>query len=293
MTGAGSLSALLAANPLDPDATNAVAFWDDPHISQGMLSAHLDPTTDAATHRPDQVRATLRWLTQKVLEGRGHLDVLDLGCGPGLYAQQLAAAGHMVTGIDISSRSLDYARSEARRAGLAIDYRCQSYLALDEEAAFDLVLLIFCDFGALTRADQIDLLARIMRALRPDGVLVFDAFGMDFPSHQRDHRTWTNHPVGGFWSPQPHLVLEESRHFPSQRVVARRIVVIPEDAEPVVHHLRDHYFDRTQLTEMLSESGYLAPRFDGTVIGSADVAPGGVLLVTAQAPVRRADPGTA
>ena len=291
MTG-GSLSALLAANPLDPDATNAVAFWDDPHISQGMLSAHLDPTTDAATRRPDQVRATLRWLTQKVLEGRGHLDVLDLGCGPGLYAQQLAAAGHRVTGIDISTRSLDHARSEARRAGLAIDYQCQSYLTLDEEAAFDLVLLIFCDFGALTRADQVDLLARIMRALRPNGVLVFDVFGMDFPSHQRDNRTWTNHPDGGFWSAQPHLVLEESGHFPAQRVVARRIVVIPEDSEPVVHHLRDHYFDRTQLIGMLTESGFLAPQFDGTVIGSADVAPGSVLLVTAQAPGRRADPRT-
>jgi hypothetical protein len=78
-------------------------------------------------------------------------------------------------------------------------------------------------------------------------------------------------------------VLEESRHFPTQRVVVRRIVVIPEDSEPVVHHLRDHYFDRTQLTEMLTESGFWAPQFDGTVLGSADVAPGSVLLVTARA----------
>ena len=216
--------------------------------------------------------------------GRGQVDVLDLGCGPGLYAQQLAAAGHRVTGVDISRRSLEYARSEARRAGLAIDYRCQSYLGLAEEAAFDLVLLIFCDFGALTRADQVDLLARIMRALRPNGVLVFDVFGMDFPSHQPDHRTWTNHPDGGFWSPRPHLVLEESRHFPVRRVVCRRIVVIPEDSEPVVHHLRDHYFDRAQLAGMLAVSGFQGSRFDGTVIASADVAPGSVLLVTAQAP---------
>lgn len=46
-------------------------FWDDEDISKGMLEAHLDPNWDAATRKP-------KWLDKFLL---------DLGCGPGLYAE--------------------------------------------------------------------------------------------------------------------------------------------------------------------------------------------------------------
>lgn len=50
--------------------------------------------------------------------------VLDVGCGGGLLAEALAAAGARVTGIDASPTAIEVARAHAREAGRLIEYRC-------------------------------------------------------------------------------------------------------------------------------------------------------------------------
>ena len=51
------------------------------------------------------------------------LRALDLGCGGGLLAEELARLGCAVTGVDPSAPSIAVARAHAARAGLPIDYR--------------------------------------------------------------------------------------------------------------------------------------------------------------------------
>ncbi len=67
-------------------------FWDDPHISKSMLEAHLNPNHDASSRKPDAIDKTVKHLFEsKVL--KAGMKVLDLGCGPGLYAERLCGAG--------------------------------------------------------------------------------------------------------------------------------------------------------------------------------------------------------
>ncbi len=67
--------------------------------------------------------------------------VLDVGCGGGLLAEPLAAAGARVTGIDMSAAQLAGARRHAQLGGLSIDYRRTTAEALAdiEAGAFDAV----------------------------------------------------------------------------------------------------------------------------------------------------------
>lgn len=48
--------------------------------------------------------------------------ILDLGCGTGNYAIELARRGAIVTGIDASTDMLGTAKEKARAAGLQIDF---------------------------------------------------------------------------------------------------------------------------------------------------------------------------
>jgi len=59
-----------------------------------------------------------------------------------------------VTGIDISSSSIEYARAAAHHERLNIEYRIESYLDLEYEALYDLALLIYGDYCALSRPDD-------------------------------------------------------------------------------------------------------------------------------------------
>jgi len=69
------------------------------------------------------------------------LDVLDIGCGTGFLALQLAALGHRVAGLDAADEMLAQARSKATRAGLAATFRQgdAEHVAFADEA-FDLLV---------------------------------------------------------------------------------------------------------------------------------------------------------
>ncbi|MGB8645300.1 MAG: class I SAM-dependent methyltransferase, partial [Anaerolineae bacterium] len=115
-------------------------FWTDPHIARQMLLFHLDPATDAASRRPETIERSTAWIVQTLGLQPG-ATVLDLGCGPGLYAARLAQHGLRVTGVDFSQNSIEYAAQYAAQHNLAITYRCQDYLQLQDESRFDAALL--------------------------------------------------------------------------------------------------------------------------------------------------------
>lgn len=62
--------------------------------------------------------------------------VLELGCGTGRIALALAAAGHRVTGLDISERMLE--RCNQKRAGLPREARERVHLVQGDMTRFDL-----------------------------------------------------------------------------------------------------------------------------------------------------------
>lgn len=79
-------------------------FWDDEHISKGMLEAHLNPEWDAATRNHNFVTKSVEWIAS-IASPVTYPELLDLGCGPGIYAEKFYISGHHVTGMDYSKRS--------------------------------------------------------------------------------------------------------------------------------------------------------------------------------------------
>ncbi len=129
------------------------------------------------------------------------LRLLDLGCGPGLYAQRFCRHGYRVTGVDLSERSLDYARQSARKSGLAIDYVRQNYLDLDVPGSFDVAVMIYCDYGVLSEANRKRLLANVRKALRPGGCLLLDVFTPKQYEGREENSGHTGRPDSGARSP--------------------------------------------------------------------------------------------
>lgn len=124
-------------------------LWTDPHTSRKMLTLHLDPAVDAASRTREFLDRSADWMALRFGLAPGS-KVVDFGCGPGLYAQRLARKGADVTGIDFSANSLRYARDEAERAKLRVEYVQADYLDFETERRFDLIVMIMCDFCALS-----------------------------------------------------------------------------------------------------------------------------------------------
>ena len=70
-----------------------------------------------------------------------------------------------MTGIDFSKRSIEYAKEVAVRDQLNISYVNQNYLEFETEDQFDLVLMIMCDFCALSPTQRKKILRKFHRIL--------------------------------------------------------------------------------------------------------------------------------
>ena len=104
--------------------------------------------------------------------------VVDVGCGGGLLAEEIARLGAAVIGVDPSASSIATARAHAAQAGLAIDYRigpgstCPSTTACAD--------VVYCVDVLEHVADLDAVIAETARVLKPGGLYLFDTI----------NRTW-------------------------------------------------------------------------------------------------------
>lgn len=229
-------------------------FWDDPHISQQMLAVHLDPTVEAASRSFATIDRSVAWLCDSLNLNPGD-SVLDLGCGPGLYASRLARHGMQVTGIDYSRRSIDYAVQQAAGQNLEISYRYQNYLDLGDVAQYDAALLIYGDFCPLSPEQRARLLQNVWRALRPGGYFVLD---VSTRAHRQQYGTKNRWSVeeNGFWNAGTCLVLEQGFDYPDELIYLDQYIVI--DAGHKVRVFRNWFQDYTaaSITAELEAGGF-------------------------------------
>jgi len=102
----------------------------------------------------------------------GRLRTLDVGCGGGLMAEEMARLGYRVSGVDPSAASIETARSHAGQTGLSIGYQVAPGESLPfADSSFDLVYC--CD--VLEHVGDLDrVIAETVRVLTPGGVYVYD-----------------------------------------------------------------------------------------------------------------------
>jgi 2-polyprenyl-6-hydroxyphenyl methylase/3-demethylubiquinone-9 3-methyltransferase len=120
-------------------------------------------------HMMNPVRAG--WITARIDRAFGRRDVrvLDIGCGAGLLAEALAAAGCEVVGVDAGAEVIAAARAHAAGRGLRLEYRVAAAEDLaDEGHKYDVVTALEIIEHVESPADFVRTLARL---LNPGGLL--------------------------------------------------------------------------------------------------------------------------
>ena len=133
---------------------------------------------------------------------------MDLGCGPGLYAEIFCNQRYAVTGIDFSIRSINYAKEKAKVENKNIKYLNKNYLEIDYNNEFELITLIYCDFGVFSDLQRDSLLQKVYNALKDGGKFIFDVFTPNNYEGKVESNTWGINDGSGFWKPDTHISLE-------------------------------------------------------------------------------------
>jgi len=111
------------------------------------------------------------------------LRVLDVGCGTGRHAIELARRGYTVTGVDLSRALLARARQKATQAGVSVTFRQQDARKLSYTGEFAVALLICEGAFPLMETDEMNfhILKGVRRALHSPGKLILTTLNALYP----------------------------------------------------------------------------------------------------------------
>jgi len=105
--------------------------------------------------------------------------VLDIGCGTGRHAIELAKRGYCVTGVDLSAGMLSEAKKKAKAAGVSVNWIHSDAKCFSLDGQFDAAICL-CEgaFGLLASSDEaieqpLAILGNISRALKPKAKSLF------------------------------------------------------------------------------------------------------------------------
>jgi SAM-dependent methyltransferase len=180
--------------------------------------------------------------------------LLDVTCGPGLYAREFASQGIDVTGLDFGPASIRYARAHCE--GLPCRFMQQDVREMDFTGLeFDAAIYIYGQFTVLRPSESLDVLRRIRAALRPGGRLLLEV--LDDNLFDKKDSNWWYTDQGGLWGDFPYLHLGERAWDAEQRAAVERFHIINlKTGELQVYGLTDQAYPVAMLTEMLHAAGF-------------------------------------
>lgn len=270
--------------PPEPWAEGDNIPWNDPGFSERMLKEHLSQDHDAASRRSEIIDRHVAWIHTHVLRG-APTRVLDLGCGPGLYASRLARLGHSCTGIDFSPASIAYASAQATAQGLDCRYIGGDIRSTPYGSGFGLVMLIFGEFNVFKPADARLILDAAYQALDPGGVLMLEPHLLEaIEKEGREPASWYSCSSGLFLD-SPHVYLEEHFWDAERSVTTTRYFVLDAVKDQIIRYASSMQgYTEAAYREALGASGFAEIAIYPSLEGSSEPGPYGLCAITARKP---------
>ncbi len=152
-------------------------FFDDDYLRTVRLPTH------------QQIARQCDFLTKRLGIKPG-ATVLDVGCGLGLQAVELASRGYLSVGLDLSLAMLSRASEEAQSRGVKINFLHSDMRDMNFEGNFDAVVCIGTSLGYFDDDTNRKVIERMFRALKPNGVLLLDVVNRDHVIRTQPNLIW-------------------------------------------------------------------------------------------------------
>ena len=260
----------------------AADLWTDEHTSAQMLKNHLDDDSDFSSRKSAFIDQSVDWICS-VFQLEPGARVADFGCGPGLYATRLARKKADVTGIDFSTRSIRYAQEVAVEERLAIDYVNQNYLEYETDKRFDVLLMIFCDFSALSPDQRHQLLIKFFKYLKPGGSVLLDVCALPAFTLREESAKYEFNLMNGFWSPNPYFGFLNTFKYDDEKMVLDKYTIVESSRIRTVYNWLQ-YFNAEALKKEFERVGFKTEALYSNVSGAPFDADAHEIAIVARKP---------
>ncbi|ABL65369.1 class I SAM-dependent methyltransferase [Chlorobium phaeobacteroides] len=176
-----------------------------------------------------------------------NIRILDIACGAGRHAIELARSGFMVTGNDLSPFLLEEAKNEAETSCLKLNFSCSDMRHIPASASFDMVIQLFTSFGYFSTIDDDRLVVHnAFGALLNGGWYVLDLIN---PVHLCKTLVQESHRTSGA------LSVHETRELEG-RHIKKTITITSKEQEAITFTESVRLYQREQILAMLEGEGF-------------------------------------
>lgn len=174
---------MLAPQPVEtPGSRRKGRLWWEDFFNDDYVRT-MEKITDA------QIAREVVFIEESLGVERGGA-VLDLACGTGRHAVELAARGYEVVGFDLSLAMLSRAGDEAQDRGVKLNLVQGDMREMSFEEQFDGVFCWNTSFGYFEEEKNAQVLAKVRRALKMGGLFLLDVVNRDFLIRQSPSLAW-------------------------------------------------------------------------------------------------------
>ncbi len=204
--------------------------------------------------------------------------VLDLACGHGRHAIDLARRGYQVTGLDLSASHLALARKAAAAAGVTVTW-VEADMREPPPGPFDAVINLYSAFGYLESdaADQAVLTA-VGQALRPGGSFLLEMRNREQVVRRFQSHVWQPLADGSLFLQAATLDLLTGR-------IHTEVTLVEPDGRRESREFIMRQYTLAELVQMLAAAGLAVREAWGNFDGSHYTLDSPRLLVLAERPV--------
>jgi SAM-dependent methyltransferase len=188
--------------------------------------------------------------------------VLDLCCGPGRHALELARRGFWVTGVDRTAAYLDAARQKAADEGLKIEFVQEDMRRFVRPGAFDMAINLFTSFGYFKDpADDLQVAKNLQTSLKPGGKLVMEMMGREVLARIFRPRDWV------WLDEEEGVIMLEERKLSQSWGWMENTWILLRGSERKSYTLSHRLYAGTELASLLQQAGFTSVALFGGLEG--------------------------
>lgn len=229
--------------------------WNDPVFSARILKEHLSQDHHLASRKQQAIEAQAAWIHSRYLSGETAA-ILDLGCGPGLYAELLAGIEHDYLGIDFSPASIEYASQK-----YADDKRFAFVLGDVVEADFgglhNLAMMLYGEINVFPPANCQRILSKAYDSLTSGGTMILEAQRYETVKGTGESPTTQVEAEAGLFSDSPYVCLTESTWHEAEAISQQIFTVRAENtADSKTYKSTTKAWTDAELQTFLHKAGF-------------------------------------
>lgn len=197
-------------------------------------------------HTPEQTEKQADFIGD-VLGIEPPAEVLDVPCGEGRIALELASRGYRMSGIDMTETFLSEAMDKARKRGLDITWHRGDMRKIPWEKRFDAAICMWGSFGYFDEEGNSEFIKAVSSSLKAGGTFLLDVHVAEslFPKYRP--RGWTE--VGD-------VIILEDRSFDHTTGRIEVDWTFVRQGEQSTNHCSIRIYTYKEIVDLLTQHGF-------------------------------------